>query len=62
MAKKIAPRKSSKTNETLELDDVQASQVKGGSGLPVMYQALTKNEAFSSSTRDPASGLPVVKK
>ncbi len=61
MTKKTTRKKTNTTTETLELDDLKASQVKGGSAVPLLYQALTKNETFASSPRDPATNL-VVKK
>ena len=50
MAKKKTPQKTNKAIKSLELNEEQASQVKGG-----WYQALTKNEAVMAP-RDVASG------
>lgn len=58
--KKTLPEKT-KVTETIDLNDVQSSKVKGG-GLPLLYTALTKNESIAQSPRDPATGLPVGKR
>ena len=62
MARKRTLQQKTDVTETIDLDDVQSSKVKGGGGLPLLYTALTKNESIAQSPRDPATGLPVGKR